>query len=116
VKLSLDTVLPARAVVTASLMVGVRVTMILWTRPPSLAVFEALLTLLTLLLTLLTLFTWDWPKLLELLPPLENPVLEVLEPWRALATAAWMVGLRELSTEVTMLAEFLLVRPEAPEL
>ena len=33
-----------------------------------------------------------------------------------LATAAWMVGLRELSTEVTMLAEFLLVRPEAPEL
>jgi len=90
-------------------MAGVRVTMILWTRPPSLALSEALLTLVTLL-------TWVWPKLPLLPLELEKLVLEALEPvWRALATAAWMEGLRELSTEVTMSAEFL-DRPEAPEL
>ena len=78
VKLSVDTVLPARAVDTASLMAGVRVTMILWTRPPSLALSEALLTLVTLL-------TWVWPKLPLLPLELEKLVLEDLEPvWRAL--------------------------------
>ena len=78
VKLSVDTVLPARAVDTASLMAGVRVTMILWTRPPSLALSEALLTLVTLL-------TWVWPKLPLLPLELEKLVLEALEPvWRAL--------------------------------
>ena len=79
VKLSVDTVLPARAVDTASLMAGVRVTMILWTRPPSLALSEAVLTLVTLL-------TVVWPPKLPLLPlELEKLVLEALEPvWRAL--------------------------------
>lgn len=78
VKLSVDTVLPARAVDTASLMAGVRVTMILWTRPPSLALSEALLTLVTLL-------TWVWPKLPLLPLELEKLVLEALElVWRAL--------------------------------
>ena len=78
VKLSVDTVLPARAVDTASLMAGVRVTMILWTSPPSLALSEALLTLVTLL-------TWVWPKLPLLPLELEKLVLEALElVWRAL--------------------------------
>jgi len=128
VKLSLDTVLPARAVDTACLMAGVRVTMIFCTRPPSWALLEALLTLLDL-------DTWVWPKLPELLenpeletlepeppklpellPLLENPELEPLEPdCSALATALWMEGLRVLSTLVTMSAEFLDTPPLTPE-
>ena len=84
------TVWPARAEETASLMLGVRVTMICCTRLPSLELE---------------------PLLLEKLLCCPTNLLLLLE-LRALATALWMSGLRAERTLLTMEPEFTLLDEE----
>ena len=88
------TVWPARAEETASLMLGVRVTMICCTRLPSLELEPLLLEKLLCC-----------PTNLELEEEEE-------EELRALATALWMSGLRAERTLLTMEPEFTLLDEE----
>ena len=85
------TVWPARAEETASLMLGVRVTMICCTRLPSLELE---------------------PLLLEKLLCCPTNLLLLEEELRALATALWMSGLRAERTLLTMEPEFTLLDEE----